>query len=146
MRLLLTTAQISKIFLRALPPNPLIYLSCLHSIDHEITTHYFALRPPYLSFLFTFNRLWDHYSLQHKSQYIPEGFAPRPPYLSFLFTFNRLWDYYSLQRKYQKFSWRISPQTPLTILTSHYFVPRPSYLSFLFTFNRLWDYYALQCK
>ena len=79
MRLLLTTAQISKIFLGALPQDPLIYPSCLHSIDYEITTHYFALRPPYLSFLFTFNRLWDYYSLQRKYQKFSWGLYPQTP-------------------------------------------------------------------
>ena len=79
MRLLVTT----------LSPDPLIYPSFLHSIDYEITIHYsannknfpggFAPRPPYLSFLFTFNRPWDYYSLQHIYQKFSWGLCPQTP-------------------------------------------------------------------
>ena len=79
----------TKFFLWALPPDPLIYPSCLHSIDYEITTHYFALRPPYLSFLFTFNRLWDYYSLQRKYKKFSWGLRPQTP-LTILPVYNQL--------------------------------------------------------
>ena len=60
-----------------------------HSPDHEISPHYsaniknfpggFAPRPPYLFFLFTFNRSWDYYSLQHKYQTFSWGLYPQTP-------------------------------------------------------------------
>ena len=119
MKLLLTTAQISNIFLGTLTPDPLIFASCLHLIDLKITTHYstnikhfsrgFAPRPP------SCVHSIDHEITTHYSTYINNfsgGFAHRPPYLSLLFTFNRLWNCYSLHCKYKKIL-GASPPGPL---------------------------------
>ena len=121
-------------FLGALPPDPLIYPSCLHSIDQEIQISNslwgFSPRPLiYPSFLHSI----DHEILLTTAQIpnfflgaLPQtpfswGIAPSSPPLSFLFTFNRPWDYYTLKHIFQKISWGLP------------------YLSFLFTFNRPGD-------
>ena len=110
----------------ASPSVPLIYPSCLHSVDQEIQISIslwgFSPRPlinP--SFLHSKDHeITTHWSTKIKN--FPGSFAPSSPPLSFLFTFNRPWDttHYSTNIKFFPGG----------------FTPRPPYLSFLFTFNR----------
>ena len=137
MRLLLTTAQISKIFLRALPPNPLNYPSCLQSIDPETTTHYFVPRPPYLSFLFTFNRLMRLLTTAQISKIFLWALPPDPLiYPSCLHSID-----YEITTCYSEnvknFHGGFAPRPLIYSSCLHSIDSRPPFLSFLFTFNRL---------
>ena len=67
----------------------LIYPSCLHSIGQEIQISNslwgFAPSSPPFSFLFTFNRPWDYYTLKHIYQKFSWGH--RPQFHSFILPF-----------------------------------------------------------
>ena len=84
-------------FLGALPPDPLIYPSCLHSIDQEIQISNslwgFSPRPLiYPSFLHSIDHEILLTTAQISNIFRGGGFTPRLSYLSFLFTFNKPWD------------------------------------------------------
>ena len=76
-------------YFKNFPGGFLIYPSCLHSIGQEIQISNslwgFAPSSPPLSFLFTFNRPWDYYTLKHIYQKFSWGH--RPQFHSFILPF-----------------------------------------------------------
>ena len=99
-------------------PDPLIYPSFLHSLDHsrlllttvQITKFSWGLRPQ-TPFAVLPQRRPPYLCFSANIKKLSGGYAPRPPDLSFLFTL----DYYSLQHYYQNFWGGPCPQTPLFI-------------------------------